>query len=90
LTQKGYFKKVLQKFIINDNMKSVSTPLSSHFKLKVSMSPIEEREYMTHIPYASAFGSLIYAMVYTSLDLLQAISMVSRYMHDPDRSHWRQ
>jgi len=40
------------------------------------------------MPYASAVSSLIYAMVYTRPDLSQAISMVSRYMHDPDRSHW--
>jgi len=49
LTQKGYLKKVLQKFNINGDMKSVSTLLDSHFKLKATMSPtsIEEREYMT-------------------------------------------
>jgi len=51
LTQKGYLKKVLQKFNINDDMKSVSTPLAPYFKLKTTMSPttIEEREYMTHV-----------------------------------------
>jgi len=50
LTQKGYLKKVLQKFNINDDMKSVSTPFATHFKLKTIMSPtsVEEREYMTH------------------------------------------
>ena len=31
LTQKGYLKKVLQKFNINDDTKSVSTPLAPHF-----------------------------------------------------------
>ena len=56
LRQKEYLKKVLQKLNINDNTKSVSTPLAPHFKLKATMSPtsIEEREYMTHISYASA------------------------------------
>jgi len=90
LTQKGYLKKVLQKFNINDDTKSVSTPLAPHFKLKATMSPItvEEREYMTHVPYASAVGSLMYAMVCTRPDLSQVISMVSRYMHDPKKRHW--
>jgi len=66
LTQKRYLKKVLQKFNINDDMKSVSTPLAPYFKLKATMSPItvEEREYMTHVPYTSAVGSLMYTMVY--------------------------
>ena len=83
-------KKVLQRFNINDDTKSVSTPLAPHFKLKITMSPItvEEREYMTHVLYASAVGSLMYAMECTRPDLLQAVSMVSIYMHDPDRGHW--
>jgi len=90
LTQKGYLKKVLQKFNINDDTKFISTPLTSHFKLKAIMSPItiEEREYMTYVLYASAVASLMYAMVCTRPDLSQAVSMVSRYMHDPGRSHW--
>ena len=52
LMQMGYLKKVLQKFNINCDTKSVSTPLASHFKLKAIMSPtsIEEREYMTRYP----------------------------------------
>ena len=55
LTQKEHLKKVLQKFNINDNTNSVSTPLAPHFKLKTTMSPtsVEERQYMTLVPYAS-------------------------------------
>jgi len=83
-------KKIPQKFNINDDTKSVSTPLAPYFKLKTTMSPItvKEREYMTHVSYASAIGSLMYAMVYTRSDLSQAISIVSRYMHEPGRGHW--
>ena len=53
------------------------------------MSPkiIEEREYMTRVPYASVVGSLMYAMVRTRSNLSQAISMISRYMHDPGQGH---
>jgi len=90
LTQKEYLKKVLQKFNINDDTKSICTPLAPHFNLKATMSliTVEECEYMTHIYYASAVDSLRYTMVCTRPDLSQAISMVSRYMHDPDRGHW--
>ena len=38
LTQKGYLKKVLQKFNIIDDMKSVSIPLAPHFKFLKSVS----------------------------------------------------
>ena len=36
LTQKGYLQKVLQRFNIDKNTKSVSTPLAHHFKLKAT------------------------------------------------------
>jgi len=82
-------QKVLQRFNIDNDTKSVRTPLAPHFKLKVIMSLtiVEEREYMTRVPYASAVGSLMHAMVCTRLDLSQAISMISRYMHDPEKGH---
>ena len=64
-------KKVLRKFNINDGIKSVSTPLPSHFKLKAIMSSnfFEEREYMTYVLYASVVGRLMYTIVCTRLDL---------------------
>ena len=90
LTQKGYLQKVLQRFNISNDTKSVSTSLAPHFKLSATMSPktVEEREYITRVPYASAVGSLMYAMVCTRPDLSQAFSMVSRYMYDPGQGHW--
>ena len=54
----------------------------------MSLITVEEREYMTRVPYASVVGSLMYAMVCTRPDLSQAVSMISRYMHDPGRGHW--
>ena len=58
---------VLQRFNIDDDMKYVSTPLAPYFKLKaiMSLTTVEEREYMTRVPYASTIGSLMYAMVCT-------------------------
>ncbi|KAH9679276.1 hypothetical protein KPL71_026064 [Citrus sinensis] len=48
----------------------------------------EERDYMARVPYASVVGSLMYAMVCTRLDISQAVSMVSRYMHNPGKNQW--
>ena len=36
LSQKQYLKKVLQQFEITEQIKPVSTPLASHFKLSAS------------------------------------------------------
>jgi len=43
---------------------------------------------MSNIPYSSAVGSLMYDMVCTRPDLSPAVSVVSRYMHNPGNDHW--
>ncbi|KAE8686610.1 Detected protein of unknown function [Hibiscus syriacus] len=75
LSQKEYLRKVLKHFGMNEKSKPVSTPLAPHFKLGASMSPKDdaEREYMSKVPYASAVGSLMYAMVFTRPDISQAV-----------------
>ena len=82
--------KVLQRFGMNSNTKPVCIPLAPHFKLSALLSPHtdEEHEYMAHVPYASLVGSLMYAMVCTRLDISQAVSMVSHYMHNLGKGHW--
>ncbi|KAL5804929.1 hypothetical protein ACOSQ3_031729 [Xanthoceras sorbifolium] len=91
LSQKQYLKKVLQRFGKTENSKPVSTPLTSHFKLSVALSPKSdaEREYMLQVLYSNAVGSVMYAIVCTRPDISQAISVVSRYMHDPGKGHWQ-
>ena len=90
LTQTEYLKKLLHRFGVDGKTKPVSTPLASHFKLSASMSPRteEEHKHMAQIPYANAIGALMYAMVCTRPDISHAVSMVSRYMHDPRKGHW--
>ena len=89
LTQKSYLKKMLERFGMDDKTKPVYTPLAHHFKLSSSSCPKsqEERDYMTRIPYASVVGNLICAMVCTRPDISQAVSMVSRYMHNLGKNH---
>ena len=73
-----------------ENCKAVSTPLAAHFRLSDNDSPKSENEieYMAKVPYSSAVGSLMYAMICTRPDLAQAVSVVSRYMHNPGKAHW--
>jgi len=101
LTQKKYLQKLLQKFNIQSDTTSVSiyiidhlsvyTSLTSHFKLVATMSPkpVEEHEYMSHVPYASKMYSLMYAMVCIRSHFSQVLTMVSRYMHDPENGYWK-
>ena len=43
---------------------------------------------MIAIPYLSAVGSLIYAMVCTHPDIPHAIGVVSRFLENPSKEHW--
>ncbi|CAJ2653211.1 unnamed protein product [Trifolium pratense] len=43
---------------------------------------------MNEIPYASAIGSIMYAMLCTRPDVSYALSSTSRYQSDPGESHW--
>ena len=87
-TQRQYLEKMVARFGM-ENSKPVSVPLAPHFKLSAMMAPSSEAEveYMAQIPYASAVGSLMYATVCTRSDIAQAVSIVSRYMANPEKPH---
>lgn len=70
--------------------KALYTPLPTYCKLSQEDSPKsnEERAEMSKIPYASAVGCLIYAMVATRPDIAYAVGVVSRYIANPGKRHW--
>jgi len=43
---------------------------------------------MSKVPYASTIGSLMYAIVFTRLDIVHAMGVVSRYMNNLGKEHW--
>ena len=45
-------------------------------------------DYMCKVPYASAIGSLMYAMICTRPDISHAVGVASRYMNNPGKEHW--
>ena len=59
-----------------------------HLSKKMCPSTLEEIEHMSKIPYASAIGSLMYAMLYIQPDIAHAVSVTSRYQSNPDEEHW--
>ena len=81
--------KVLERFNMQKG-KSLSTPLPAYLKLSKNDCPKsdEEKAAMAKIPYASACGSLMYAMVATRPDIAYAVGVVSRYISNPGKKHW--
>ena len=74
---------------MHDSKKSF-LPMSHGITLSKTQCPStqDERERMSKIPYASAKGSIMYAMICTRPDVACALSMTSRYQSDPGESHW--
>jgi ATP-binding cassette subfamily B (MDR/TAP) protein 1 len=62
-----------------NNSKPVCSPLARHFKLSSMQCPSsdEERNETKKVPYASAVGSLMYAMVCTRPDIAHTVGVVS-------------
>ena len=89
LSQSGYIDKVLKRFSMQDSKRGFL--LMSHgIKLCKSQCPTtkDERERMDKIPYASAIGSIMYAMLCTRLDISYALSMTSRFQSNLGECHW--
>ena len=78
LSQSGSIDKVLKRFSMQDSKRGF-LPMSHGIKLSKSQCPTtkDKRERMDKIPYASAIGSIMYAMLYTQLDVFCALSMTS-------------
>lgn len=90
LNQTGYIKKVIDLFQMQE-CKLVSIPMSPQYKLsavKGSLPKVEE-EYMKNVPYSNAVGSLMYAMICTRPDIAYGVSLVSRFMGNPSKEHWK-
>ncbi|KAL0423370.1 UNVERIFIED_CONTAM: Retrovirus-related Pol polyprotein from transposon TNT 1-94 [Sesamum radiatum] len=72
------------------NANPVDTPMDKSCVLSRELCPKteEEKKRMAKNPYASAVGSLIYAMMCTRPDLFFAVRMVSRDESNPGPDHW--
>ena len=66
-------------------------PVFKGVKLSQTQCPTttEDREKMKVIPYASAIGSITYAMLCTRPDVCLAVSLVGRYQSNPRKEHWK-
>ena len=65
-------------------------PVLQGVKLSKTQSPTttEDRKRMKVIPYASAIGSIKYAMLYTRPIVYLAMSLAEGYNSDPGVDHW--
>nr|AAP03364.1 putative polyprotein [Oryza sativa Japonica Group] len=89
LSQSTYIDKLLKRFNMQYSKKGF-LPMSHGINLGKNQCPqaTDERNKMSVIPYASAIGCIMYAMLCTRPDVSYALSATSRYQLDPGESHW--
>ena len=88
LSQESYIEKVLERFNTS-KAKAVCSPLAGHLKLSSKQCPTSEKDMkeMSKVPYASAVGSLMYAMVCTRPDIAHAVGVVSQFLTNRRKEH---
>ena len=73
-----------------EQSKRGNIPMTHLITLSRSMCPKtqDERSHMSMILYASATGSIMYAMLCTKPDISYALSVTSKYQSDHSKGHW--
>jgi hypothetical protein len=89
LNQDVYIDKILNRFNMQDSKKGF-LPMWHGITLSKKQCPTDpdDQERMRVIPYASAIGSIMYAMICTCLDVSYALSATSRYQSNYGETHW--
>ena len=88
LNQRKYIETILHRFNMQE-CKPVKVHIPVGVRLSAEQCPKtqEEEEDMSHVPYASVVGSLMYAMVCTRPRIAHAVGVLSRYMSKIGKEH---
>jgi hypothetical protein len=89
ISQEEYLKNVVQRFGMLES-RSVNTPMDHTIKLSKADCPStpEQIRDMSNIPYQSAVGAIMYAMLGTRPDIAFAITTLSQFSSNPGPKHW--
>jgi hypothetical protein len=89
LSQDAYIDKIFNRFNMQDSKKCFF-PMSHDITLTKKQCPLEpdEQERMGAILYASAIGSIMYAMICTCQDVSYALNATRRYQSNYGDAHW--
>ena len=90
LSQSRYIDQVLKRFSMEGSKRGyLSIGHGIHLSKKMSPKTPEERNRMSSIPYASAVGSIMYAMLCTRPDVAYALGIASRFQADLGEDYWK-
>ncbi|GJS42079.1 retrotransposon protein, putative, ty1-copia subclass [Tanacetum coccineum] len=89
LSQSAYMDKILKRFR-TDTSKPGYIPMQERLDLNKTQGPStpEEVKRMQNVPYASAVGSIMYAIRCTRPDVAFTQNITSRFQQNPGEPHW--
>jgi Reverse transcriptase (RNA-dependent DNA polymerase)/gag-polypeptide of LTR copia-type/Integrase core domain/GAG-pre-integrase domain len=89
ISQHAYVKSVVERFNMMESH-AVSTPMDHTVKLSKADCPstLDQIRDMSNIPYQSAVGAIMYAMLGTRPDIAFAITTLSQFSSNPGPKHW--
>ncbi|GJZ47240.1 retrotransposon protein, putative, ty1-copia subclass [Tanacetum coccineum] len=89
LCQNAYMDKILKRYKM-DNSKRGHIPMQERLDLNKSQGAQTPKEVnrMKNVPYASAVGSIMYAVRCTRPDVAFAQNLTSRFQQNPGELHW--
>jgi len=90
ISQAEYVEKVLNRFNMEDT-KPVNVSLGGYFKVSKTQTLTREdkKALMSEVTYSTTVGSLMYIMVCTRTNIAQAVGVISKYMSNLEKEHWR-
>ena len=56
---------------------------------EMGLKTLKEKRKITNVPYSSAIGNLMYAMMCTRLYIFYVVRMVNYYQENPRMMHWK-
>ena len=70
--------------------KPMDTPIERNLSFSLDMCPKspEEKGQMSKVPYFSAIGSLMYAMMCTRPNICYVVGLASKFQYNPGIKHW--
>ena len=84
LSQKTYIESVVKEFLHGESVNSKPTPLEPNQHLEPNQDPVDEK---LRTEYQQLVGSLMWLAMRTRLDIAYHVSILSRFLQNPSRSH---
>jgi hypothetical protein len=85
LSQKIYIESLVKEFLHGESVNSKPTPLEPNQRLEPNQDAVDEK---LRTEYQQLVGSLMWLALRTRLDIAYHVSILSRFLQNPSRSHW--